>query len=490
MLHNYLSLLPEVSLAVCLPVMALVNRFREENTPKTFFTLSKSFLLVSLFAVILFYNRSAFPAWLVNNPFTSLFKIIVCLFTLAWFYLSCKWFLNKNRSSFGFYSLGILVVLGLNLAISSVNLLLTFVCLWGAFLLNYYLIRLRDEEDETVIAVSRRFLFFAVLFGVFFAAGIWLLWTQTGSFGYDDLYNYYALSGAPEIRNASGEGAFAAAPGIRAYAAMGLIIAAMLFLLAVAPFHFWYADVIGVSVLPVSGFLTIVPVFAYVACLADLVLNIFLPAYPVLRDAVVIFGVLSLVIGVLNANIEQNMRRLFAYSALYHTGVILLTLSAFNENSLLSGFVYMLVYVLAMSGIYTAFLGFRSQGAYLRSTSSIAGISTVRPYISAAVLIFLLSLIATPPMLGFLGRLSVVNNLVIQGSYGIIFIILLSVLMLIYAYLKIIKSMYFDSRTNIFDRADKGVYICLFINLVLVLISILNPRYLMHDFEAMLVTIF
>lgn len=95
---------------------------------------------------------------------------------------------------------------------------------------------------------------------------------------------------------------------------MGLIIAAMLFLLAVAPFHFWYADVIGVSVLPVSGFLTIVPVFAYVACLADLVLNIFLPAYPVLRDAVVIFGVLSLVIGVLNANIEQNMRRLFAYS--------------------------------------------------------------------------------------------------------------------------------------------------------------------------------
>ena len=93
-------------------------------------------------------------------------------------------------------------------------------------------------------------------------------------------------------------------------------------------------------------------------------------------------------------------------------------------------------------------------------------------------------------MLGFLGKLSVVNNLVIQGAYTTIFVVLLAVLMLVYAYLNVIKALYFDTRTNTFDRVDKGVYICLTVNLILVLISILNPKYLMNDVEAMLVTIF
>ena len=80
--------------------------------------------------------------------------------------------------------------------------------------------------------------------------------------------------------------------------------------------------------------------------------------------------------------------------------------------------------------------------------------------------------------------------MVIQGAYTTIFVVLLAVLMLVYAYLNVIKALYFDTRTNTFDRVDKGVYICLTVNLILVLISILNPKYLMNDVEAMLVTIF
>ena len=199
---------------------------------------------------------------------------------------------------------------------------------------------------------------------------------------------------------------------------------------------------------------------------------------------------MSVGFGVIGANAEQNMRRLFGFSTLYHLGIIILCLSAFDDNSVLSSFIYMLVYVLAMSGIYTGFFGMRSKGMYLSKLDEVSGLSAMRPYISAAFLVFLISLISTPPLLGFLGKLSVVNNLVIQGEYEIILFILLAVLMLAYAYLKVIKALYFDERTNSFDRVDKGVYICLTVNLILVLISILNPKYLMNDVEAMLTTIF
>ena len=62
--------------------------------------------------------------------------------------------------------------------------------------------------------------------------------------------------------------------------------------------------------------------------------------------------------------------------------------------------------------------------------------------------------------------------------------------MLVYAYLNGIKALDFHTLRNTFDPVDKGVYICLTVNLILVLISILNTKYLMNDVEAMLVTIF
>ena len=93
-------------------------------------------------------------------------------------------------------------------------------------------------------------------------------------------------------------------------------------------------------------------------------------------------------------------------------------------------------------------------------------------------------------MLGFLGKLSAINYLIIEGSYAFIGLILAALLLLAYAFLNVIKTIYFDARGgNTFDRADKGVYICLMVNLILVLISILNPRYLMLVAENILSTI-
>lgn len=476
MFQNYVAAFPELILLMCIVVMAMVNRFRSENTPKTFFTISKIFLAFALLATIIFYNKSFSPALFMNDPYTSLFKIIIYLLSIAWFYLSCKWFLNKNRSSYSFYALLVLSVLGLTLAISAVNLLALFGSLLTVFVVNCFLIKMKVSEDDVILkAAVRRYVLFGIMFATFFAVGMWIFYIDVHSLNYKDIHEFLSHKSNLDLRH---------------YAAFALIMISVLYKLGIAPFHFWYIDVIGVSILPVCGYLTIIPAFAFFACTIDLVINAFFPIYHLFKPAVIIFAVLSIIIGVIGANSEQNMRKLFAYSTVYHLGVVMLSLSAFNDNSVLSGFIYLLIYVLAMTGIYTSFYGLRSKGEYLVNLDSVAGISTVRPFISAAMLIFLISLISTPPLLGFLGKLSVVNNLVIQGNYGLILVILFSVLVLVYAYMRVIKAFYFDARVNLFDRVDKGVYICLFINLILVLISILNPKYLMHDVEAMLVTIF
>lgn len=471
--QNYISLLPEFILALCIIVMLLVNRFREAKTPKTFFTLSKIFLFFALLFTLVFYNRSAFPQYLENNPYTTLFKVIVYVLAIAWFYLSCKWFLNKSRSSLGFYISGIVSVLCLGVAVSAENLLVLYGALEISFLLNFFLIRLSDEEEAP--AVANRYLAFALLFAALSAAGLYLLYLDAGSLGYSEVDAY--LSSVHKIT-------------FRHYLAVSLFLGGLLFMMGIAPLHFWFVDAVGIAILPVSGFLTLIPVFAYFSCLADLIVNVFFSVYGQFKPVLISFAVLSVVIGAVGANSEGNLRRLFAFSTVYHLGVMLVCLAAFNDNSLLSSFVYLATYILAMSGMYTVFYGFKSKGEYLVNLESLSGISEVKPYISAASLLFMVSLIGTPPLMGFLGKLSVMNSLIIQGSYTWILIISFSLLMLAYAYLRVIKVIYFDDRKINFDRADKGVYICLMINIILVLIALLNPKYLMSDVERMLVTIF
>ncbi|MBR6663754.1 MAG: hypothetical protein IKL33_02895, partial [Alphaproteobacteria bacterium] len=106
MLQNWLILLPEISLLLFFPIAWIVNKCREKKTSKTFFSLSKLFLFLAFIFTVVFYNKSVWPDLWVNNQHSTLFKLLLYIVGLAWFYLSSKWFLNKNRPSFGFYIIG------------------------------------------------------------------------------------------------------------------------------------------------------------------------------------------------------------------------------------------------------------------------------------------------------------------------------------------------------------------------------------------------
>ena len=103
---------------------------------------------------------------------------------------------------------------------------------------------------------------------------------------------------------------------------------------------------------------------------------------------------------------------------------------------------------------------------------------------------FLVSLIGSPPMLGFLGKLSVINNLVLEHHFYLVAVTLLSLILMANAYLIVVKTVYFDSPIMNFDRIDKSIYICLTLNLILVVISLVQPRFLMSGFERMLIRVF
>lgn len=469
----YISLLPEISLFLGSLVMILTNHFRSSTTPKTYFTIAKVSIFLSLVLSVIFYNQSFWPEYFKNTPYTTASKVLMEILALVSCYLGCKWFLTKNRSSLSFYLSVTISVLLLSLGISAQNLLVMLGCLDIAFLLNIVFIKLYPDAEE-VSPIMHRYIMGFVIMNIFCIMGLYLMHAHGIAYDFAAAKKAYA-----QITN----------PSFKEYLSVVLIIITLFYMLGIAPFHFWFANVQAVSILPVSMFLSFIPPVAYLSILINVLYNVFYPLFGTLHLFIIGCAVLSVILGAVGANSENNLKKLFAYVSLYNLGAVLLCLADFNAKGIFTGFVCLIVYILALLGIYTVLYAFKRKGDYVAEIGNLSGSSTVLPYASASFLIFLVSLLGTPPMLGFLGKLSIINYLIVQGSYAFIGIILMATLLLAYAFLKIIKTIYFDKNESGFDRVDKGVYICLTINLFLVLMSILNPSYLLHDAEPLLTTV-
>ena len=469
MLQNWLILLPELALISFFPTAWLINHYRENKTAKTFFTLSKIFLLASLLFTIIFYNKSVWPCLWQNSQYTTLFKIATYLIGFVWFYLSSKWFLNKNRSSFKFYMAGMLCILLFGILLSSQNFIVPIIIVPILCILTHT-IMLQHWDEERIQKTANLYLCFALIFCALLLIGCFILWHEFKTL------DYTAIKQSLENQQ----------PSLLIYNAIIMIISSLLFMMAAAPFHFWFIGTISASILPVCGFLTLIPTFAYLSSLITLMSNVFYPLHQNLHSLIECVALISIIVGALSTGGQSNIRRLFAFSSTYNLGVMLLGIISFNSEAIVASFIYTIIYVMAMTGIYTAFLALKSKGDYLSELNDIQGLSETKPYVSAAIVIFMISLIGVPPLLGFWGRLSLFNILILEERWTHVIVLLVSIIFMANAYLQVIRTIYFEPRQNSFDRTDKAIYICLFINLLLIFISILNPAYLLHDAQISL----
>lgn len=465
MLQNWFILLPEICMLSFFLVAWPVELYRQEKTAKTFFTLAQFFLLAVMFCSVVFYNKSAFPKVWQNTPFTTLFKSFVYLLAWAWFYLSSKWFLNKNRPSFKFYAICFAMLFGFSI-LASASSLLTLAMIVPYICFFYYLLILRHWDTEKVAPIARVYAVCSALFCLILWGGVALIYFKTGAFDYAAVLAFFNSHQPFDLTTLT---------------SVLLVLSCLIFLMGLVPFHTWFIAFISNGVLPVCGFITLIPPLIYLCTLINLMHDCFFPFIGFVAPVIASFAGLSLVIGALSANREDNIRRLFAYLTIYCFGFTLLGLTGFSNNAIIASFAYTVIAVLSLAGVYTVFLGMKSRGEYLSEISAINGFYQQRPYMSAALLVFMFSLIGLAPTLGFFGYLSIINNLVAAADWGRVALLLGSLLFVASACLQIIRTIYFEPLADKYDRTDKAIYICLFINVALILISLVNPAWLIHD---------
>ena len=464
-----LSFLPEILLLINVLVIEVTHFIRRTQTPKTFATISKFFIGLALAGCIIFYNISYDEKWYINSLYTTFFKSLLLLCSLFLNFLACKWFVSKNYPSYRYYQIISLSLLALLIAISCRHLgIFALVIIIDQILmgkLSHFTDENKENEDSSIINKWQ----IMILTGLLIISIGWFYYI-TGSLQYHELIDFYTKT----------------SPSFPDKLAVMIFIAAILFIIGAAPFHVGLFQRMKYSNLPSSGYMFISSLIAGQSLLVMFSYQNFPLFAPNISELLLLCGVTSLFMGAMGIESCKHIRQQFYCINLFNIGIVLILYSNLTRISIESGLIYSLVYGLSLMGLYTCCYGMRYRGEYLSDINELSGLSLDRPLLASALIVFCISLLGIPPLLGMLSNFAVFNVLWTAQKWGLLIMIFAMFIVAANGILSLIKSVYFNPKRYHFDRIDRGVYLCLLCNITLMILIVLNPKYLMQDIETMI----
>ena len=117
-----------------------------------------------------------------------------------------------------------------------------------------------------------------------------------------------------------------------------------------------------------------------------------------------ILAALTMTLGNVVAIVQDNIKRMLAYSSIAHAGYILVAMTAGGDLATTSIIYYLMAYTLMNLGAFAFVILYGKKGEENILISDYAGAGFKYPFLSAAMTIFMFSLAGIPPMAGFIGK--------------------------------------------------------------------------------------
>ncbi len=356
--------------------------------------------------------------------------VALCVLALIWLIWTAA--AGKGRTSEA-VALVCLSLAGGLLAIQAADIIVLLLALELSAMPVYVLIGYRHKRSEGLEGALKYFLLSML-------TSLFLFYGASFAFGLVGTTNYGGLQFLPN----------------EPLAAVVLIFmfVGILAKMSAAPFHFWAPDAYeGAEPWAVAYAATLPKV---VASFVLVRLVMVLSGQPVLlKWALLIAAVLSMLVGSLGALTQKDLRRMMAYSGIANMGFVLLALGVVGTQagSLGLGFAqfFVVAYALPTMGIL---LIASSEGGRV---SDLAGLSKRRPLAAGALVVCILSMVGVPPLMGFFGKFFIFFA-GIGGSllWCVILMVLVSVVAVFY-YLRLIKTAFFDEPQQV-ETLSEGRY--------------------------------
>lgn len=278
-------------------------------------------------------------------------------------------------------------------------------------------------------------------------------------------------------------------------AGLALIMVGLGFKLSLAPFHLWTPDVYQGSPAPVTAFLATVSKGAVFA----LLLRFFIQSGGYDHHALIVMlslvAFVTILIGNLLALLQNNVKRILAYSSIAHLGYLLVALLAGERLGVEAVLFYWVAYFVMNLGAFGVVTVLSSPAREKENLEDYQGLFWQRPVVAGIFTLMLLSLAGIPLTIGFIGKFYIFAVGVNKALWLLLLAIIIGSILGLFYYLRVIIALYrFPDPGREGTPADSSA-IPLASSLTLILLALLllwwgvYPDPLMQLIEAVVVTL-
>jgi len=224
-----------------------------------------------------------------------------------------------------------------------------------------------------------------------------------------------------------------------------LIVVGLGFKLSLVPFHLWTPDVYEGAPTPVTAFIATVSKGAVFALLLRYFITTYSYDYTPLLTVFSVIAGLSILGGNLLALLQNNVKRLLAYSSIAHMGYLLVAFIAGGGISSMwvveSVSFYLLAYFITTIGAFGVVSILSTPQTEADDISCYRGLFWRRPWLAATFTLMLLSLAGIPLTAGFIGKFYIFTSAADGRLWGLLLAVIVGSGLGLYYYLRIIVVM-------------------------------------------------
>lgn len=426
MLQNVFHVLPELVWCGFGVILMLLQPFVKSRQALTFTALvgAAAGTLVTFSTL----PGSGFSGLIQFDVFALFFHWLVGLIAFLVILSGDSYLEREGLEGAEFYALILFATAGMGVLSSAQELLTAFIGLEMSSIASYILAGYRRDSIKSSEASMKYFLLgsFAT---AFFLYGIALVYGVTGS------TNLMALANAN---------------GTLLRLGLTLILVGLGFKVAAAPFQIWTPDVYEGAPTPVTALFSAGPKAATFA----LLLRIFSTVHAATDFwfwAFWVLAVLTMFVGNLGAIVQNNVKRMLAYSSIAHAGYTLVAFAAVTSvrndpDAVAPAYAAVLFYLASYSlvsvGAFAVVSEIGGRGERYLTYDDYAGLGTRQPFAAAALSLFLLSLLGLPITAGFFGKLYIFTAAVKSNLIWLAVLMAINSVIGAYYYFRLIVVMY------------------------------------------------
>lgn len=431
---DFYQTLPIVIIAISALIIILIETF---IPPKYKSQREKIIYYFSIFSLVVAINFAfkdidknliLYHSYLKISSLSVVLNIILLIGILITV-LSSRDYLQEEGINYGeYYSLLLISLLGMMLMVSANDLITVFIGVEMMSIGFYILAGFMRRKAESNESALKYFLLGAFLTGILLL-GIAFVYGSTGSLN----FTVIATSNTP----------------LNNFYLLGLIFILITFVFKTGsvPVQMWVPDVYQGAPSVIAGMMSSV---GKTAAFGTMIVLFSVFDYKNVSMLIAVIAVLTMLYGNVVALLQDNVKRLLAYSSIAHAGYLMLVFTSINQSSVHALMFYLIVYVLMQMGAFVTLALIEekydktnSDLVSRNSLNSYKGLGKTNPWLASLFTIFLLSLAGIPPFAGFWAKyyifLAVIQN---EYLWAAIVGIMLS-LVGVYYYIRIILYMWF-----------------------------------------------